>query len=349
MEIKILNSILFKELMPWVFNGTNLKPINEKLKKIASKEATTEAELIQQLQILVADYPELTKWLTKQLPKATGTIKNHCFAIDFTEFSNATTKFYYKIIRLETLRVYNAFNTKIQQYKHKTDIYYHTTIALNNVKASAIDTVRKIKEMGFDAAPTEQSDLSHFVLQLLRQHLIILFFDIQELSKANLQNTTSFEDFYLLDLVLPKALITELNQIIIDEEITISKENKVKLSFGFNGTESKLKSVVSQLVSQVELINEDKCSAENLMTILLSKSLNSKMHKIYIKCETVQLRYIIDKLTSNFTNLTPTALEKSELFYTKTNKLLKAQNLYSNKIESPKNQLNIDNIINQMK
>ena len=41
--------------------------------------------------------------------------------------------------------------------------------------------------------------------------------------------------------------------------------------------------------------------------------------------------------------------EKSGLFYTKTNKPLKAQNLYSNKIDNPKNQSTIDNIINQMK
>jgi hypothetical protein len=349
MEIKILNSILFKELMPWVFNRTNLKPINEKLKKIGSKEATTEAELIQQLQILVADYPDLSKWLTKQLPKATGTIKNHCFAIDFTDFSNATTKFYDKIISLETLRVYNAYNTKIQHYKNKIDIIYNTTIALKNIRALAINTVKEIKAKCFEEAPTEQSELAHFVLQLLRQHLTILFFDIQELRKSYLDDTTSVEDFYLLDLELPKGLIAELTQIEIDEELATSKDNKVKLSFGFKGTEAKLKSVIAQLASQVELINEDKCNAEDLMTILLSKSLNSKMHKIYIKCETVQLRYIIDKLTSYFTNLTPTALEKSELFYTRTNKLLKAQNLYSNKIESPKNQLNIDNIINQMK
>jgi hypothetical protein len=63
----------------------------------------------------------------------------------------------------------------------------------------------------------------------------------------------------------------------------------------------------------------------------------------------VQLRYIIDKLSDSFNNLTPSALEKSGLFYTKTNKPLKAQNLYSNKIDNPKNQPTIDNIINQMK
>ncbi len=348
MEIKILNSILYKELMPWTFDVKGIKAVNERIKKIGSKEPTTETELVQQLQILLADYPDLTKWLTKQNSKGSPVLKNHCYAIDFPEYSNSISKYYFKIIELETLRVFNAFNTNIQKYKQKVDIIYNTTIALKNVKALAVNTVREIKEKGFEEIPTEESPLSHFVLHLLRQHLTILFFDIQELSKASLKNVTSIEDFYLLDLNLPKAAIAELQRVEITTEKTERQTKQEKLSFGFKGTEAKLKSVITQLNNQVELLNESKCSTEHLITILTAKALTNKMHKVYFGCETVQLRYIIDELKNYFNNLTPTALEKSELFYTKTNKLLKAQNLYSNKIESPKNQSTIDNIIKQM-
>ena len=103
-------------------------------------------------------------------------MKNHCYAIDFLDYPNAITKYYSKIISLETLRVYNAFNTKMQKYSKKVDIVYHTTIALKNIKALTVNTVKEIKERGFEEAPTEQSSLPHFVLQLLRQHLTILFF-----------------------------------------------------------------------------------------------------------------------------------------------------------------------------
>ena len=349
MEIKILNSILFKELMPWTFDAKGTKAINEKIKKVGSKEPTTEAELVQQLQILLADYSDLSKWLTKQNTKGTSTLKNHCYAIDFPAYSDAVSKFYNAVISLETLRVYNAFNTKMQKYSKKVDIVYHTTIALKNIKALTVNTVKEIKERGFEEAPTEQSSLAHFVLQLLRQHLTILFFDIQELSKASIDSPTSIEDFYLLDLNLPKAQISELQKVEIETEKAEKQTTKEKLSFGFKGTEAKLKSVITLLNNQVEFLNEEKCTTEHLVTILTSKALTTKMHKVYFGCETVQLRYIIDKLSASFNNLTPTALEKSELFYTKTNKLLKAQNLYSNKIESPKNQSTIDNIINQMK
>lgn len=349
MEIKILNSILFKELMPWTFDAKGTKAINEKIKKVGSKEPTTEAELVQQLQILLADYSDLSKWLTKQNTKGTSTLKNHCYAIDFPAYSDAVSKFYNAVISLETLRVYNAFNTKMQKYSKKVDIVYHTTIALKNIKALTVNTVKEIKERGFEEAPTEQSSLPHFVLQLLRQHLTILFFDIQELSKASIDSPTSIEDFYLLDLNLPKAQINEFQKVEIETEKAEKPTTKEKLSFGFKGTEAKLKSVITQLNNQVEFLNEQKCTADHLVTILTSKALTTKMHKVYFGCETVQLRYIIDKLSASFNNLTPTALAKSELFYTKTNKLLKAQNLYSNKIESPKNQSTIDNIINQMK
>jgi hypothetical protein len=348
MEIKILNSILFKELMPWTFDAKGTKAINEKIKKVGSKEPTTEAQLGQQLQILLADYTDLSKWLTKQNTKGTSPLKNHCYAIDFPDYPNAITKYYSKIISLETLRVYNAFNTKIQKYSNKVDIVYHTAIALKNIKALAVNTVKEIKEKGFEEAPTEQSSLSHFVLQSLRQHLTILFFDIQELSKASIDNPTSIEDFYLLDLNLPKAQINELVKVEIETEKTVKPTTKEKLSFGFTGTELKLKSVITQLVNQVELLNEEKCTADHLVTILTSKALTSKMHKVYFGCETVQVIYIFDKLKDYFNKSIPQTIEASNLFYTKGNKLFKAQNFYSNKIDNPKNQPTIDNILKQM-
>ncbi len=347
MEIKILNSILFKELMPWVFNGTNLKPINEKLKKIGSKEATTEAELIQQLQILVADYPELTKWLTKQLPKATGTIKNHCFAIDFTEFTNATTKFYQKIISLETLRVYNAFNTKIQHYKHKTDIYYHATIALNNVKASAIETVRKIKEMGVEATPTVQIDLSHFVLQLLRQHLIILFFDIQELCKANLESTTSIEDFYLLDLELPKSYKNELKPLenkAIAESKSMKQINSKLFNFGFKGDKEGLVSIVQQLCIKFDLLEEKTTSQSILIEALTTKDLKQFKTPIHLGCATNEFQEIQERLKQYLGKFNPSNIEKSKLFISKEGNLVDANLLYVTKNKTKLSKDKIDQI-----
>lgn len=349
MEIKILNSILFKELMPWTFDAKSTKTINEKIKKVGIKDPITEAQLVQQLQILLADYTDLSKWLTKQNTKDTSSLKNHNYAIDFSDYPDAATKYFSKIISLETLRVYNAFYNKIQKYSNKVDIVYHTTIALKNIKALAVNTVKEIKERGFEEAPNEDSSLTHFVLQLLRQHLTVLFFDIQELSKDYLENPISIEDFYLLDLNLPKAHINELQKVEIETEKTEKPTTKGKLTFGFTGNEAKLKSTITHLVNKVELLKEDKCTVEHLVEVLTAKALTTKMHKIYIGCETVQAVYIFENLKDYFNKSIPQTFEASKLFYTKGNTPFKAQNYYSNKIESPKNQSTIDNIINQMK
>ncbi len=348
MEVKILNSILFKELMPWAFDAKGIKAINDKIKKVGSKDPTTEAELIQQLQILLADYTDISKWLTKQNTKSASTLKHHCYAIDFPAYGDAITKFYNLIISLETLRVYNAFNTKIQKYTKKIDIVYNTTIALKNLKALTVNTVKEIKEKGFEEAPTEESSLSHFVLQLLRQHLTVLFFDIQELSKDSLNSITSVEDFYLLDLALPKIQINELKKI---TETEIDFKGQEIISFGFKDDFEKLKIVVNQLCQQVEFLNEDVTSADELLKVFIAKSLLPNSIKIQIGCETKNFRYIIDKFKPYFNNLTLANIEKSQLFYSKSDNLITANNLSASSKKNevaPKEKASIDNILKQM-
>lgn len=275
-------------------------------------------------------------------------MKNHCYAIDFLDYPNAITKYYSKIISLETLRVYNAFNTKMQKYSNKVDVVYHTAIALKNIKALTVNTVKEIKEKGFEEIPTEQSSLSHFVLQSLRQHLTILFFDVQELSKASIDNPTSIEDFYLLDLNLPKTQIQEL-KILTPSDIDFKAQEV--LNFGFKDDFEKLKSVVNQLCHQVEFLNEDVTSADELLKVFISKNILPNSVKIQIGCETKNFRYIVNKFKPYFHNLTLANIEKSQLFYSKSDNLITANNLSAsnnkNAVE-PKEKATIDKIFKQM-
>ena len=116
MEIKILKSILHKELMPWAFDTKGIKAVNDKIRKVGTKDPTNPTEAIKQLQLLLSDYPDLTTWLNKQNKNDLTPFKNHCFAIDLPDYPDAITKFYSSIISIETLRVYNAFITKIEKY-----------------------------------------------------------------------------------------------------------------------------------------------------------------------------------------------------------------------------------------
>lgn len=120
-----------------------------------------------------------------------------------------------------------------------------------------------------------------------------------------------------------------------------------KATFGFHGDTSKLKTVLAQL-SKVDLLNEEKNNTDELFALLTSKDLNGKVSKIFINCETAQFRYIIDKLSPLFSNLTPKTIGKSGLFYSKKGTSLTDQNLYSSRIDNPKDKETIDKILKQL-
>jgi hypothetical protein len=352
MELKVLNSILFRELMPWTFDS---KDINEKLKKIRNMDPVTDKELLQQLQILLSDYSDLSKWLEKQNSKNTIPLKHHCFAIDFPDYHDAVTKYYSKIISYETLRVYNAFISKIQKYDKKVDIVYHTTNALKNIKALTINTVKEIKERGFEEIPNEQSSLSHFVLHLLRQHLTVLFFDIQELSNESVSNPINIEDFYLLELKLPKKVGKEIKKIdknldtvnaILTNELPNNIDaftEKPKLSFGWkNGKVSQLENLFDDLCVDFNFLDQDKTSVEALINILTTKEIIASEINIYLGCNTTVFVFIMDNISKCFQRLTPSNIEKSKSFWSKalTNKnavLIKSDNFYKTRGKSKMN------------
>jgi len=144
------------------------------------------------------------------------------------------------------------------------------------------------------------------------------------------------------------AMLNEKFPVDAEEPETEEAKKAPKISFVFTGKEDKLKNVVIELCNKVELLNEDKTNTTELLALLMSKDIKPGITPIYLNCETVQFRYIVDKLKSHFSNLTPTEIEKSECFYSKKSNLIKAQNLYSNKIGAPKDQSTIDNIINQL-
>lgn len=212
MEIKVLHSILHTSLMPWAFDTGNTKSITEKLKKAGSKEPAFESELIQQLKTLLVDYPDLVKWLDKQNTQSPNPLVTHYFIAAFPAYTNNTSKFYSLIISKEALRILNAFVARSKKWSNKVDVIYQTNLLLKSIKALAQQTVKEMEARGLQDAPTEQSDLVHFVLHLLLQQLIVLYFDVQEHAKNSLDTIISLEDFYLSELNLPLSAIQPLQK-----------------------------------------------------------------------------------------------------------------------------------------
>ena len=136
---------------------------------------------------------------------------------------------------------------------------------------------------------------------------------------------------------------------VFSEESTIAKSaSKSKsIDFEFKGDVNKLKNVLSSLNENISLLDDSRTSVDELLAALTSPIYpNSK--KIYLNCETVQFRYIIDKLKPFFNKLTLAQIDASELFYSKNKKVITKGNLSASKIENPKEDRTINNIIKQL-
>ncbi|HUM50631.1 MAG TPA: hypothetical protein PK431_02410 [Chitinophagales bacterium] len=345
MEIKILNSIIFNELVPWL-NTIDNRTIAEKLKKIGNKEPKQLNELEQQIKTLINDYPEISKWIDKQIKQNNIDIKDLCYTMSLPSFTDAFSKYYSILISKETIRVYNAYLIKSLQWTDSIDINYHTTLLLRKIKNLTKQVSKKITERDLETQQTNNN--INFVLQYLKHSLITLFFSIQEVHKEELEQVISLEDFYLLELALTLADMQEITFIGDTLNTEAPTKAKEKLSFGYTGDKEKLKSVLSQLNTSIELLFDEMVNTTDLYNILTAKSIIPNAAKFRLGCETVKFSYIVNKLSPFFNNLTPTAIEESGMFYSKKDNLIKAQNLYSGKISNPKNQDIIDKIIKHL-
>jgi hypothetical protein len=260
-------------------------------------------------------------------------------------FTDALSKYYSLLISKETVRIFNTYLSKSDNWSDSIDINYHTTLLLKRIKNLTKQVFKEIADRGLEEHKTNNN--INFVLQYLKHSLITLYFSVQEVHKEVLEQTITLEDFYLLELNKP---LTSVQEIILTNN-SISKDSVVKVnkkfSFGFTGDIDKLKTVIAQLNTSIELLDENSTTTD-LVNTLISKSIQKKSAKIRLGCETVQFIYVINKLSYFFNNLNPKAIEESELFYSKGNTLIKAQNLYKNKISSPKNQETIDKIIKHL-
>ena len=494
MEVKILDSILHGSLKPWKIDISNTRRFTEIIKSAKATPPGTNTELFSYLLAFLADYPTLQKVLRDETTNNNTILQQHIYKIDLPRYVDPITQFYYSIITAESLRILNTFIQQASTWTELVDLQYQVGKTLTNIRVLAQQTSIELKERKYSLIPNAQSDHIHYTLYTLKQTLIALFFEIQEIFASQIRDNTSEEFFYLhylneaypekpsfttttayfeyhfqsiqttpefsksaalhllaqiqlhqpadskrlqaafenlififsqdkdqelqtidqltdhktikgileeakttllqpvnklqfgqqrleainklldeLDYILPssnnnlsipqmlykyfieqKAIytqrFTEKFPVIMEEDNPDTKKNKgrQKLSFGFHGDQTKLKTVVRLLCNQVLLLNEEKNNADELVSVFLSKDLQPDSTQIHIGCETVQFRYMVDKFSSHFTNFTPKAIEDSGLFFTKKHKLFKAQNLYSNKIEEPKDYLTIDNIFKQL-
>jgi len=354
MEIKILDSIMHGVLKPWKLDTTNTRRFTELVKAAKAASPDTNAALLSQLTALLVDYPSLQKILNDEAI-GNSPVQPLSWRADLPKYKDAATHFFYFAITGETLRVYNAVLQQAANWTELVDIRYQVGKTLTSVRVLAKQVTIELNEQGFTTVPDAQSNVVHFALYYLKHSLIQLYFSIQEQFKPSLAQTTTIEDFYVLDLEEPLATVLQLDFVappLTDEKgSTEYNGNQETVSFGFKDDIAKLTTVVNQLCHQIELLNDDVTSADELIKALTSKSILPGSVKIQIGCETKHFRYTIDKFQTYFNGLSLANIAKSKLFYSKKDTLITANNLSASNSKSkidPKEKSTIDKIFKQM-
>ena len=352
MEVKILDSILHGSLKPWKIDTTNSRRFIELVKAAKAITPGTKEELVRQLSGLLSDFPATQK-LLHDVHKNPPSLKPLLFDIELPKYKDAVTNFYYLVITTETLRIYNTFLQQSDNWTDLIDIRYQVGKTLTNIRVLAKQTSIELIEQGFSTPPDTESDATHFALYYLKHCLIQLYFTIQEHFKSSLKSTISLEDFYLLDLEESNPNIVELRPIPKSKESVEGAEiqDQDRIWFGFRDDLTKLTNVVNQLCYQIELLNEDVSSSEDLLKAFTSENITPGCTKIQLGCETKHFRYCLDKFKPYFHNLTLSNIEKSNIFYSKQDVLITANNLSAsgsrNRLE-PKEKSTIDKIFKQL-
>lgn len=347
MNVKILDSILHGVLKPWKFDTENSKRIIAIVKAAKAVDPKSINDLITQLKALLKDYPALVDEI-RQGQNDLFQILPMPYKIELPKYINAATNFYQLVISGESLRIFNEFVYLAEDWTELVDLRFQVNKMLTNIRVLAKQTVIELQEQGFTYNSDLNENITYFALYNLKQCLIQLYFSFQEYFKESLETITSLEDFYLLDL-------EEVNPEMIRLEAIDTRTYKIdiqdRIDFSFRGNPEKLTYVVNQLCFQVELINEDVNTPEDVLKVLTSSNLTPGCMKIQLGCETKRFRYIIDKFNPHFNNLALATIEKSQIFYSKKDTLITANNLSAssskNKLE-PKEKTTIDKIFQQM-
>ena len=199
MELKIFNSILFGELQPYTGNNREEKYFASKLNpsfKVPSTAEEFEAELTKAL----IDHPLLLEnerfFLNLkpekgiiEISKVRDDIFEPGIDLDIPPFFNATTEYYYYLIKNEATRVIHELAKEIQSMGTYNDGRFLLQKALSQVEYLLRNTAKELKflpnndipyyEPTYEESDTERIQMNtHFIYHALQITLIRLYYEI---------------------------------------------------------------------------------------------------------------------------------------------------------------------------
>lgn len=278
----------------------------------------------------------------KEQPKTAKTV----FKVNFKRPLNSKKSYYYRLIsntvETELLQLSNSFPedaTAPENAYSYTVLYNKFDKYLKDI-ANYINKHNISDDLGAD---------NNYIINYLKVATIHLYSELQaqygQFSDIEKFEITELAEKYFNDTKFD-ASIFETVKIEKQPSKTINKA-KQKISFGyFKEDKDWLLKVLNRLQLSIDLLDA-KTDVKDLNGLLLAEDFSAITTKIHLDCKTTDFKYAINHLQPYFKNLTPTLIEKTGLFFTKTGKPLTAQNLYT-KSNAPLKKEIIDNIFKQI-
>ncbi len=356
MTLTIFKSIVYGELKPWASNAINDKFYRQNLSTNFMKPTPTINIYYKALKEIHKDKPNLFKedgleiYMAQTNTDISHEILHPLVEVTLAEPITTTQKFYHFLLFNEatrlTDRVFKSMNKDIDEIQKKEII--------QNVVKSCKDILFCI---GTDQENFPKTELTAYVIPQLITNVIRFLKETEKLYPQYLADLASTKNELFGELL--KQPIPEINiekttpefQTVHNILLGIDNykfEKSNRFSFGFNGNTEKLKSVLIALNKNIELLNDDKTSVDELLSVLTSKDLELGAPQIHIGCQTNLFNHVWRKLKPKFNNLGATSLAASKLFYSKSNTLLSKSNLEKKVSEYAENIDTINNIFNQL-
>jgi hypothetical protein len=276
---------------------------------------------------------------------------NAVFNLDFKRALSDKKKYYSIIIFNDTQKMIESFIMEFPQNAIEEELIFSYNSLYQKIDKYLKSIARYIDENKIsDDLKSDQS----YILNYLKFSAIQLMLELQEqygqYAKYDLFDFNEIHEKYFGDKPASNYL-TKYKEVIKKKASTQKKTTINKsISFGFIYEDPiKFKQTLRKLCLRIDMINDNYTSFDDFFLLLTSNDYTKLDTKVHVMCQTTQFSYVMNRLKPYFKNLTPTSIANSEKFYTKTNTLFKAGNLYKNKSEIPKDKSNIDNILEQLK
>ena len=274
---------------------------------------------------------------------------NAVFKVNFKRPLNSKKEYYQKCIFNETENIIASFMADFPDNATIAENQYSYTILNNKFDKYLNDISAYISTRNIG---TDLSNDDNYIINYLKISAIRLYAELQEqygqFSNRPLFTISELAEKYFNEDEFDNTTIVNVEE---SKNTSIKKvvktQSKPKTTFGYTRQDPDwLFKILNKLQLSIDLLDV-KTDVKDLQSLLLSKDFSDLKKEIYLDCKTTEFKYVVKQLQPYFKNLTPTLIESTGLFYTKSGKPLTAHNLYT-KGKAPLKKEIIDNIFKQI-